>query len=58
MIMKVNEVPQDGRILESSGVRDLCYATDETGDYKQVISVGLDAKIVALDFTWESIYQE
>ncbi|PKP07318.1 MAG: hypothetical protein CVU10_07185 [Bacteroidetes bacterium HGW-Bacteroidetes-5] len=56
--MKVNEVPQDGRILESSGVRDLCYATDENGDYKQVISVGWDAKIVALDFTWESIYQE
>jgi hypothetical protein len=56
--MKVNEVPQDGKILESSGVRDVCYATDENGDYKQIISVGWDAKNVALDFTWESIYEE
>jgi hypothetical protein len=56
--MKVNEVPQDGKILESSGVRDVCYATDENGDYKQIISVGWDAKSVALDFTWESIYEE
>jgi hypothetical protein len=56
--MKVKDVPQDGKILESSGVRDLCYAVDEKGDYKQIISVGWDAKTVALDYTWESIYQE
>ncbi len=56
--MKVSDVPQDGKILESSGVRDLCYAVDENGDYKQIVSVGWDAKNVALDYTWESIYQE
>ncbi len=56
--MKVKDVPQDGRILESSTVRDLCYAIDENGDYKQIPSVGWDAKNVALDYTWDSIYKE
>ena len=32
--MKINEVPQDGNILEKGGeVRDVCYAVDENGEY-------------------------
>lgn len=58
MIMKIKEVPQDGKILESSGVRDVCYAVDENGKYAQVISVGWEPKNDAIDFAWQAINEE
>lgn len=56
--MKTNEVPQDGSILEKSGVRDVCYAVDENGEYKQVISVGWDPKNDAINYAWQTINEE
>ncbi len=56
--MKIKEVPQDGVILESSGVRDVCYAVDENGKYTQVISVGWEPKNDAINFAWEAINEE
>ena len=56
--MKTEEVPQDGGILEKSGVRDVCYAVDENGDYKQVISVGWDPKNDAIGYAWQTIFDE
>lgn len=56
--MKIKDVPQDGKILTNSEVRDVCYAVDENGDYKQVISVGWDPKNEAIDYAWETIAEE
>lgn len=56
--MKIKEVPQDGVILESSGVRDVCYAVDENGKYSQVLSVGWEPKNDAVNFAWEAINEE
>ena len=57
--MKINEVPQDGNILEKSGeVRDVCYAVDENGEYKQVISVGWEPKNEAISYAWSLIEEE
>jgi hypothetical protein len=57
--MKINEVPQDGNILEKSGeVRDVCYAVDENGEYKQVISVGWEPKNEAINYAWSLIEEE
>jgi len=56
--MKVKDVPQDGCILESSGVRDVCYALDEDGNYKEVISVGWEPKNEAINFAWSAINEE
>lgn len=57
--MKINDVPQDGNILEKSGeVRDVCYAVDENGEYKQVISVGWEPKNEAINYAWSLIEEE
>lgn len=56
--MKICDVPQDGEILEKSGVRDVCYAVDENGNYKQVISVGWDPKNDAINYAWQTIKEE
>jgi hypothetical protein len=53
--MKKEEVPQDGRFLASTNVRDIYYALDEDGNYCQVESVGWEAKNEALSLTWDSI---
>jgi hypothetical protein len=53
--MKKEEVPQDGRFLETTNVRDIYYAVDENGNYCQVQSVGWEAKNEALSLTWDSI---
>ncbi|PLX08381.1 MAG: hypothetical protein C0594_06065 [Marinilabiliales bacterium] len=53
--MKVNEVPQDKSFLEEGKVRDVCYATDENGDYKKVLSVGWEPKNEAIKLAWEDI---
>lgn len=56
--MKINEVPQDGEILNGTPVRDVCYALDEDGNYKEVISVGWDPKNDAINFAWSAINEE
>jgi len=56
--MKINEVPQDGVIMESSGVRDVCYAIDENGKYTQVLSTGWEPKNDAVNYAWEAINEE
>ncbi|GHV53553.1 hypothetical protein FACS1894181_17400 [Bacteroidia bacterium] len=56
--MKVEEVPQDSKYLESTTLRDIYYAVDADGNYGQVQSVGWEAKNEALSLTWESISEE
>jgi hypothetical protein len=53
--MKVEEVPQDNRYIGNSPLRDLYYALDDNGHYRQVPSLGWSAKNEALSLTWESI---
>jgi hypothetical protein len=52
--MKKEDVPQD---LSSLGkiTPELCYATDESGNYTTQQSRGWDVKISALDVTWENV---
>jgi hypothetical protein len=56
--MKIEDVPQDGEILQSTPVRDVCYAIDENGNYQEVISVGWEAKNEAINFAWSAINEE
>lgn len=56
--MKINEVPQDGEILNGTPVRDVCYALDEDDNYKEVLSVGWDPKNDAINFAWSAINEE
>jgi hypothetical protein len=56
--MKVEEVPQDGEYLEKTNLREVCYALDEQGNYRQVLSTGWQAKNDALSLTWEHISEE
>ena len=52
--MKKEDVPQD---LSSLGkiTTEICYATDESGNYTTQQSRGWDVKISALDVTWENV---
>ncbi|HVW96872.1 MAG TPA: hypothetical protein VHA56_12960 [Mucilaginibacter sp.] len=52
--MKKDEVPQD---LSSLGkiTREVCYATDNNGNYVKELSKGWDVKITALDAAWGEI---
>lgn len=55
--MKKEDVPQD---LGSLGklTREVCYATDESGNYTTQLSKGWEVKTNALDVTWEDINQK
>ena len=52
--MKKEDVPQD---LSSLGkiTKEICYATDNKGNYVTELSQGWDIKITALDAAWEDI---
>jgi hypothetical protein len=52
--MKKEEVPQD---LSSLGkiTKEVCYATDESGNYVKELSKGWEVKITALDTAWDDI---
>lgn len=52
--MKKEEVPQDMSALGKI-TKEVCYATDETGQYTTQLSNGWDVKITALDKAWEEI---
>ncbi|MFD2602225.1 hypothetical protein [Flavobacterium suzhouense] len=46
--MKKSEVPQDKSNIESVNMRELCYATDENGNYITALSSGWEPKTIAL----------
>lgn len=54
--MNIKEVPQDDEgFLKEGKIRDLCYAIDEEGNYKQVLSLGWQPKNDAMKQAWELI---
>jgi hypothetical protein len=54
--MKIKDVPQDDAgFLKAGKVTDVCYATDDNGDYTQVQSVGWDPKNEAIKRAWEQV---
>lgn len=53
--MKESEVPQDKGRFEALNMRELCYATDEEGNYKTALSAGWKPKEIALDTALEDI---
>lgn len=53
--MKKHEVPQDDEGLQQDKFRDLCYATDEDGNYVTVHSSGWSPKNTAMKQAWEEI---
>ena len=52
--MKKEDVPQD---LSSLGkiTKEVCYATDDSGNYTTELSQGWDVKINALETAWQDI---
>lgn len=54
--MKKEEVPQDKSAL-ANFTKEVCYATDEKGNYVTTLSTGWEVKSVALDKTWSDIEQ-
>ncbi len=52
--MKKEDIPQD---LSSLGkiTKEICYATDPSGNYVTELSQGWDIKIAALDIAWQDI---
>lgn len=53
--MKKEEVPQDKSNLASANIRELCYATDENGNYTTALSTGWEPKKIALDISIQDI---
>lgn len=53
--MKKNEVPQDKSSLSSINMKELCYATDENGNYTTELSEGWEPKTIALNNSLEEI---
>ncbi|MDR6966091.1 Ni,Fe-hydrogenase maturation factor [Flavobacterium arsenatis] len=47
--MKKEEVPQDKSSLSSIKMKELCYATDEKGNYTTALSTGWEPKTIALE---------
>ncbi|MDR0581731.1 MAG: hypothetical protein LBG31_02090 [Prevotellaceae bacterium] len=56
--MKIEEALQEGQSLENTPLRNVYYALDEQGNYRQVLSAGCMAKHDALSLTWECISKE
>lgn len=55
--MKKQDVPQDESDLANAGFRELCYATDEQGNYVTENSTGWAPKTAALSNAIERIRQ-
>lgn len=53
--MKESEVPQDKSNIQSLNMRELCYATDEKGNYTTALSSGWEPKTIALNNALEDI---
>jgi len=52
--MKKENVPQDLSALGKL-TKEVCYATDDAGNYVTQLSNGWDVKITALDVAWDDI---
>lgn len=57
LCMNVNDVPQDNGIIEDHGL-EICYATNEKGQYKLTHSSGWDVKNIVNDQAWELIFNK
>lgn len=53
--MKESDVPQDKSNIESTNMRELCYATDDNGNYTTALSTGWEPKTIALSNAIEDI---
>ena len=53
--MKKEEIPQDESNLSKSNVKELCYATDENGNYTTGLSTGWNPKTIALEISLNTI---
>lgn len=53
--MKKDEVPQDNSNLSKSNMKELCYATDENGNYTTALSSGWEPKTIALENSIQDI---
>src|SRR6476620_9614152 len=53
--MKKKEVPQDNSNLSSNNMKELCYATDENGNYTTALSTGWEPKTIALENSIQDI---
>ncbi len=53
--MKESEVPQDKSSIASTNMRELCYATDDNGNYTTALSTGWEPKTIALSNAIEDI---
>ena len=53
--MKKEEVPQDKGNLSKNNIKELCYATDEKGNYTTALSTGWEPKTIALQNSLEDI---
>jgi len=47
--MKKEDVPQDKSNLSALNIKELCYATDENGNYTTALSSGWEPKTIALE---------
>ena len=55
--MRTKDVPQDNGMIGDHGC-EICYTTDETGQYELTNSLGWDVKNIVNDQAWEIIFQE
>ncbi|MFL9844666.1 hypothetical protein [Flavobacterium rhizosphaerae] len=53
--MKKSEVPQDKSKISSVNMKELCYATDDGGNYTTALSSGWEPKTIALNNALEDI---
>jgi len=57
--MKIKDVPQDNDgFLQEGKVRDLCYAVDDDGNYKQVLSIGWNPKNEAMKLALQLVDEQ
>ncbi len=52
--MKKENIPQDVSALDKVS-REVCYATDASGNYVTALSSGWEVKTTALDLAWKDI---
>ncbi len=54
--MRKDQLPQDKSALENF-TREVCYVQNDKGQYETDLSIGWEAKKIALDRAWEEIHQ-
>ena len=54
--MKKEQIPQDPSALNQF-TKEVCYATDSSGNYVTALSSGWEVKATALDVAWKDIEQ-